>query len=351
MNDLQGLDVLVAGSGAIGSVTALVLLRCGAKVRLADSAPLGDNASGVAAGMLAPVFECLLDPVSVDHFPLLAVARDAWPGLAETLPGGADMIDRSGALYIPEDDAELAWQADRLQAFDPAREILPPVKLQALSPGLETWGPGLFTALDWRLEPPQALRAIRQAFVKEGGQVSPEAVDLTGGHTADALVLATGAAPLPERLLERSLLTPIKGQILRLEGAWPHAGPVARAPGVYVAPSSAGALAGATMQEGLADRRIDPEAVARLRNAASRLYPALQRATVQAQAGVRAATPDGLPLAGPSRGDARTLLAVGARRNGWLLAPVVADVVAARLRGAPAGAFGEAFDPARFASR
>ena len=351
MNDLQGLHVLVAGSGAIGSVTALVLLRCGAKVRLADSAPLGDNASGVAAGMLAPAFECLLDPAAEDHFPLLAVARDFWPAFAETLPGGADLLDRSGALYIPEDDEELAWRAARLKVFDSASQTLAPAQAKALSPGLEPWGPGLFSALDWRLDPQTVLQAVRQAFLQEGGVVEQAAVDLAVSPAADALVVATGAGALPGRLPELALLTPIKGQILRLDGSGPRRGAVVRAPGVYVAPSPAGAVVGATMQEGLSDRRIEPDAVARLKRAAAGLYPALEGAQVSAQAGVRASTPDGLPLAGPSAADPKTLLAVGARRNGWLLAPVVADVIAARLRGAQAGVFGAAFDPARFAPR
>ena len=36
-----------------------------------------------------------------------------------------------------------------------------------------------------------------------------------------------------------------------------------RGQGVYVAPSIAGMIAGATMEEGRSDRDIDPEAVAR----------------------------------------------------------------------------------------
>jgi glycine oxidase len=56
-------------------------------------------------------------------------------------------------------------------------------------------------------------------------------------------------------------------------------------------------------------------------------------------------------MAGPSGSDPSIVLAVGARRNGWLLAPAMADVIAARMLGLDAGAFGAAFDPARFASR
>jgi len=54
--------VTVAGAGALGLCIALELARRGAGVTLCDPAPVGDNASGVAAGMLAPVFETVLDP-------------------------------------------------------------------------------------------------------------------------------------------------------------------------------------------------------------------------------------------------------------------------------------------------
>jgi len=104
------------------------------------------------------------------------------------------------------------------------------------------------------------------------------------------------------------------------------------------------------MQTGRDDLEIEPEVVSRLHAAAGRLFPGLAGAAPSARAGVRAATPDGLPLAGFSKDHSSIMLAVGARRNGWLLAPAMADVVAARLRGLPAGAFGDAFDPARFAS-
>ncbi|HEY4029322.1 MAG TPA: FAD-dependent oxidoreductase [Caulobacteraceae bacterium] len=123
-----------------------------------------------------------------------------------------------------------------------------------------------------------------------------------------------------------------------------------RGEGVYVAPSASGAVAGATMEEGRADRDIDPEAVAKLAAGARRLFPALQDAAVEARAGVRAATPDGLPLVGAGEAEG-VLVARGARRNGWLLAPLVAEVLLDRLLGRPVSAAAAAFDTRRFGSQ
>src|SRR4051812_23116727 len=102
MTSLSGMCVVVAGGGAVGSAVALAVRRAGAEVLLADPAPLGDNASGVAAGMLAPAFEAALDPVSAGHFPLYRAARDLWPAFAASLESEG-LVDRCGALWAAAD--------------------------------------------------------------------------------------------------------------------------------------------------------------------------------------------------------------------------------------------------------
>ena len=79
--------VAVAGAGALGSAIALRLARQGRAVTVFDPAPPGANASGVAAGMLAPVSEALFDPASQGHLDLMRRARDLWPAFAE-IPAG-----------------------------------------------------------------------------------------------------------------------------------------------------------------------------------------------------------------------------------------------------------------------
>ena len=63
---------------------------------------------------------------------------------------------------------------------------------------------------------------------------------------------------------------------------------------------------------------------------------------------MRAATPDGLPLVGPSA-RAGVWLATGARRNGWLLAPLVARMLAAYLSDRDPGPYAGLLAPRRFA--
>jgi glycine oxidase len=357
MPRLSGLRVLVAGAGAVGSAVALRLQQAGGRVVLADPAALGDNASGVAAGMLAPAFEAVLDPVSQDHFDMLRAARERWDRLAPDLAAAAG-LDRSGALFVG-DRAAQERMAARLRALGAQVSRLTPAQAEALSPGLLAPEGAVFAPEDWRLEPRGALRALQDAFRAAGGEIRAGALHETTGSAAiledggrldaEVVVLATGMPPrgLKPSFPEASLLSPIKGQIARARGAHPSAGPAVRAEGVYVAPSPSGAVVGATMEAGVDDRTVEGPAVERLMDRARRLFPDLAEAQADGAAGVRAATPDGLPLVGPSR--ARGLfLALGARRNGWLLALDIAEAVLAQLGG---GRAPEHYRPERFERR
>jgi glycine oxidase len=259
-------------------------------------------------------------------------------------------LDTSGALIeAPSAPAMKIWLG-RAEALGAALAPVTQAQAQRLAPGLAAPGPFLFTPEDGRLEPADMLAALHRALAGQGGErLSQAALGLADGQVslagstplqADALVMATGAGPG---------LTPIKGQILRFRGFGPITGPVVRGQGVYAAPSPHGLIVGATMEEGLSDRTIDPDAVAQLRAGAARLFPQVAQAPALAAAAVRAATSDGLPLVGPS-GPPGLILAQGARRNGWLLAPLIAEVVCDRLAQRAPSVAARAFDPRRFAS-
>src|SRR4051812_17471555 len=97
MGALSSLKVTVGGGGVFGLAIALTLARRGAAVTLADPALDRDNASSVAAGMLAPALESALDPLMAGRFVLLREARDRWPGFVEDLPDVR--LRREGALF------------------------------------------------------------------------------------------------------------------------------------------------------------------------------------------------------------------------------------------------------------
>lgn len=336
----RGASVIVAGAGALGLSTALALAEAGCTVSVCDPAREG-GASAVAAGMLAPVFEAALDAEAAGDLDLLLAARNLWPGLAART-GVA--IDRSGTAAV----GSQAWLAEvraRLMRVGQRGADLPRAMLDDLAPGI---APGLDAVLlreDWRLEPRPALEALRTAAVAAGVTFSNATV--RGRGDADWLVVATGASQgLVDLAPELAVLSPIKGQILRYASL--RGGRMSlRAEGAYATPGPEGLAIGATMEPGFSDTKIDPLALEPLIQAAARLFPGLAGATFAAAAGVRAATPDGLPMVGCSVTPG-VILAVGARRNGWLLAPLVAQTVAACAMGRDSGPYAARLDPGRF---
>lgn len=327
----SGARIAVAGAGAFGSAVALRLARAGFKVTVFDPAPTGDNASGVAAGMLAPVSEALFDPASRDHLALMRRARNLWPAFAEDL---GLTIHRAGVRI----EGSEAWRAQvgqkLLDLGLPATEIIPE---------------------DWRIEARPALETLRAAALAAGARFEPIAVEsftpgalgLADGRTDafDVLVLATGPGARDGRLApETTALTPIKGQLLRTPAI--DGDVVVRGEGVYLAPGEALAI-GATMEVGRDDLDPDASATQALRSAAWALRPELDLDKASVEVGVRATTTDGLPLVGWSAAPG-VMLVVGARRNGWLFAPLVADMVAAYLNGDNPGPDAAVMDARRF---
>ena len=335
-----GAKVTVAGAGALGLTAALALADAGCQVTVCD--PGGPNASAVAAGMLAPVFEAVLDPAMAGAFDILLAARDLWPAL-EARAGVA--LDRSGAMAVG-DDVWLTDVAASLVRLGVHGIDLPRSTAQALAPGLsDEFARGFLVREDWRVEPVNALSALHRAAAAAGVAFETRSIEALG--EADWLVIATGAdRGLANLAPELSVLSPVKGQIARYP-AFRGAGVCVRGEGAYVVPGSSGAAVGATMEPGVSDTASDPAALAPVLAAGARLFPQLEGAEARLAAGVRAATPDGLPLAGPSTAQ-KVILATGARRNGWLLAPLVAQTVAACVAGRDAGPWAARLDPRRF---
>lgn len=338
----KGAKITVAGAGALGLTTALALADAGAQVTVYDPAPVGDNASGVAAGMLAPAFEAVLDAGAAPHFDLLLAARDLWPALEARI---GVVADRAGAVAVG-DDAFLAKVDAGLRGLGLHPTELERRALDGLAPGLATqWTRGSLIREDWRIEASTTLAALRGAALAAGVEFRQQ--QATGFEGAERLVIATGASrDLAVVAPELDQLSPIKGHILRTRER-AYEGVVVRGPGAYVTAAPGGLTIGATMQAGIDDRIVDPAQVEPLKAAGARLFPDLAQADFAAETGVRATTPDGLPMVGRGRHQG-VLLAAGARRNGWLLAPLVARLITACVTEGEAGPFAERLSPARF---
>jgi glycine/D-amino acid oxidase-like deaminating enzyme len=150
----------------------------------------------------------------------------------------------------------------------------------------------------------------------------------------------------PSRLPTR----PVKGQMLCLvmhpRNLLKH---VIRTPDVYLIPRSDGRLlVGATVEEAGFDKRTDPDTIQRLHRAALKLVPKLADAKIlEDWAGLRPGTPDNLPILGATDIPGY-YLATGHFRDGILLAPITAQVMADVIEGRKPEHDLAAFAPARF---
>ena len=129
-----------------------------------------------------------------------------------------------------------------------------------------------------------------------------------------------------------------------------------------VGPGAGTALIGATVEDAGFDVSTSPEALRELRRRGGELVPALASATdapaVEAWAGLRPATPDGLPLLGSiepaasvrleNSSKSRHFLATGHFRNGILLAPATAVVMADLIEEQTPAVSLTPYDPSRF---
>jgi len=331
-------DVIVIGAGVLGLCTAAELAARGHAVTVID--PGGPNASSIAAGMIAPALESLLEGVDAGRAALLKRARDLWPAFA-----------RTHGLTLLREGAD--WRgADASSAV---------ARLLALGFEAHQTPGGLTTADDWRMEVAPALKVlartpgltlVRGLIVRLAGDARRWRVEASDGRVwfTASVVLATGAdaavAGLPERIASVvTAITPIRGQLTFVTTPTPPR--VVRGTGVYAAPSESGVVIGATMEPGRRDLAPDPAEAARqvaaglaLLNASAEPGPT--------RVGIRGATADGLPLAGWS-GEPGLHLALAPRRNGWLMGPLVAAVTADGIEGRTPMADAAALDPLRFA--
>jgi glycine oxidase len=132
-----------------------------------------------------------------------------------------------------------------------------------------------------------------------------------------------------------------------------------RTPELYLLPRADGRIViGATVEDAGYGKQVDPATIESLHKAAANLWPPVGAAKVlDSWAGLRPATPDALPVIGPSpetdsRGGptANNWLATGHFRNGILLAPGTARLMRQMIFCEPLSIDASNFTACRFAA-
>jgi glycine oxidase len=342
-------DAVVVGGGIIGLSVADALAARGARVTVLERRNCGAEASGSAAGMLAPLAEAR----APGPFLTLALAgleaHAAWlerlqaetgldvgphgPGMFRVAREGEVESLRDAFDWQRECDLPLEWlEGGAARALEPAlercvgailspceRHVQPPLVVQALAESLKRWGVEVREGAPVRGFVTAGARV--RAVQTEGDVVPCSEVVIAGGAWSSAIAAGLGAEVAVE---------PIRGQILALgPSPMPLAHTLYGSEG-YLVPKPDGRLVvGATEDRAGFTARPTAEGVARLLAMAARLMPELAAAPfLTAWAGLRPMAPDRLPLLGPLPGWQNVALATGHFRNGVLLAPLTGALLA-----------------------
>lgn len=341
------MNVVVIGAGIVGYATAYALASRGAHVRIVDSRGAGRGATQASAGMLAPHVEGHSDPL----LRLGACSLAQYDAFIGRIRADADQrieYRRTGTLQVARDHAEaetLMAAAARLAAAEVPHTYLDGSLARELEPALgRTVAAGLVIPQHGYVGVAALMSALAAAASRCGVQLDIlpvrrveafdghlQVVTAAGALAADAVVIAAGswsgrlsmgAAAAPVR--------PIRGQLLHLRLAEPVASRIIWGTRAYVVPWQDGrVLVGATSEDVGFDESATTAGVQDLLEGATELLPSLRTARFEeVRVGLRPATADELPVIGPSSTMPGLYYATGHYRNGVLLAPLTALMLA-----------------------
>ena len=343
-------DVAVIGGGIAGCSAAYYLAREGLAVAVVEHQGIGNAASGYALGLLNPLSGTLI-PGRLAVFAREAFDehRRLWPRLQEE-----SSIDFQGRmmphLEVALDEAAVPALRNEMERWNAADGFsarwLNGQDVRALDDRIanEVVGAVLLERLGM-VDSQQLTRALMDAACQLGASiVDDRAVSIAwsgdravgvrmakGKVACHSVVIATGpwSGAVEEWTGLNIPVTPLKGQIVRLEGLSPPLEYHIAGPGAVVQKADGKLWAAATEEEAGFDLSTTPRARQDLLERAARVLPSVTQARILEQtACLRPRTPDGLPILGKVPERDNVYLATGGGKKGVLLAPAMGGVLA-----------------------
>ena len=310
-------NIVVRGAGVVGLWQSLILARRGHAVTVHElsSEPFANACSIYAGAMLA--LRCEEDNAE----PVVnLLGRRGIALWQKTYPGTT--VNGTLAVALGRDRAEL----DRFARMTSGHRQLSPAELAALEPSLgNRFAGALFFPEEAHLDPESALRFVLDRVRAEGVSLrfgdgaTPEGADVVidcrGLGAKDDLPSLRGVRG--ERIVVRSRDVTLSRPVRLLHPRFP----------IYVVPWGNGVyMIGATVIESEESGAISLRSALELLSTAYALDPAFGEAEIIEQgAGVRPAFPDNRPRIIARKG---YIYVNGLYRNGFLLAPALAELVA-----------------------
>ena len=332
--------MIVVGAGIIGCAIARELAVRDVGCTVFDDRPVAGGATQASAGMLAPHVEAHAGGPMLDLSVRSLDLYDDWIG----------QVRRESEIDVEHGTIgtlEVALTTDRTDDLRRSGRRhgawLDPADVARAFPELAPAAGALLTPEHGYVAAPQLATALARAAEGRGAVFRRDRVTAVTRHgsglrvstsagdlDAETVVLAAGAWTNAIQGIRTPPLRPVRGQLLQL--AWQDSplSTILWGPDCYIVPRrDRTVLVGATVEDVGFDERTTPAGVSGLLDAACALVPGMHAATLlEARAGLRPATPDDLPVIGPDPIVRGLFHASGHYRNGVLLAPITAQVIA-----------------------
>jgi glycine oxidase len=366
-------DVVVIGGGVIGASIAFELASKNLRVVILDRQQPGREASWAAGGILSPA------PDSPRDVPLVPLGRESlkiypkYVAAVEQAAGKSVFYSREGTVEIflaPEGEAERDNSVAAHHRLGLAAEAISLADAHELEKSIGPAARGAAWLSDEGTVEPRLLTEAALAAARSRGAEVRWNCGVTGllragtrctGVVADGnaiaaryVVLAAGCFSAEigsekDSLARYAPTRPVRGQMIALRSETVNLRRVVRSAKGYLIPRRDGrVVAGSTSEEAGFKKQVTPEGLRQVRNAAIELCPALAEAEIlDTWAGLRPATPDELPILGPTDIDG-LLIATGHYRNGILLAPITATLIREWILVGRTQFDAEAYSPMRF---
>jgi glycine oxidase len=340
-------NVTIVGAGIVGCAVAHELASRGARVRVVDPRGPGRGASRASAGMLAPHIEGHSSALHTLGVRGLALYDSFVDRVRDN--GGSFDYARKGTLQVAHDEesaTHLRAESARLSAAGVPHSLAAGADITCIEPGLKTAPEaGLFIPEHGYVAVPALIDALVHAastrdarFITDrvtgvhGSSTGAQVTTTEGTIEGDAVIIAAGSWS-PEVAAISSWpppVRPVRGQLLRLRLDRAPISRIVWGAGCYLVPWSDGSvLVGATSEDAGFDESPTAAGVRDLLNAATALLPQLVGAAFDdVRVGLRPMTADELPIVGASSTLQHVFYATGHYRNGILLAPLTARIVA-----------------------
>ena len=350
-------DVVIVGGGIIGGSIAFELARRNLRVAVLDRQELMQEASWAAAGMLSPAPD---SPAAIPLVPLGRASLALYPGFIDAVEETSEIrtgYHAGGALEVlchGDAERELSTLVALHHGLGLACEPLPLEEAQEMEPALGRDARAAAFLPDEASVNPRALTAaLLTASKVTGAELRPgvDVISLIGNNIGDNMrcagvktsgsetisaghvVLAAGcwtsqlseAAPYaPTR--------PVRGQMVGLRNTGVPICRVLRSERGYIVPRDLSTpqrlVAGSTIENVGYQKAVTSGGLEQILGAVNELAPSLAAAEIlETWSGLRPGTPDQLPILGPTDREG-LLIATGHYRNGILLAPITAKLIA-----------------------